>query len=207
MVLKERPYGTPERTATVAVIVWAYVERGSLPDAERFLLDLLEEDLHRGASAGTAAQTHIALLVDLYRSWVPRPRYAEAEALLKEVLARQRRTRNAADNSVRRNVNQLASVYAAQNKFHEAEELLTPLVHDPLVAKVVAGGRPALEQYPTILASMDLLAQVYGKQGKSFATDALFSSVSKLMDGLPVAGSDKQNLATPLSRMALTARN
>jgi non-specific serine/threonine protein kinase/serine/threonine-protein kinase len=180
-VLEELPYGTPEHTNVVREIAEAYRLGRLFPDAEAFLRGLLAKDRHRGNPDDTAVQTHVDLLVSLYRNWIPEPKYSEAETVLNEVLAQLRRTRGVDYNRVLRNANRLASVYAAQNKFRQVEELLTPLVNDTVVAKIAAGGRLALQQYPNESASMRILLEVYTKQGKSVQADALLN-VSKLMD-------------------------
>jgi tetratricopeptide (TPR) repeat protein len=203
-VLAERSYGTPEHAMTASNILSVYRDGRNYSDAKEFIIGLLDEDRRKGASGNTATHTHIALLVALYRSWIPAPKYSEAEAVLKEALARQRGEHG---NPVLRNVNQLASLNHAQDKFREAEELLVPLVPDALVAKVLAGGRSTLEQYPTLLDSMSLLVEVYGKQNRPVQADALFSNVNKLMDSRFFTKPGKEDITTPLSSMALMATN
>jgi tetratricopeptide (TPR) repeat protein len=92
----------------------------------------------------------IGHLIDLYRlrrPAQPQPKYAQAEALLKQVLGGRR------GNASVRGLNLLAEIYIAQGRYKEAEDLLVPLLSDA--------------------ASLSLLADAYRKQGKIDEAESL----------------------------------
>jgi eukaryotic-like serine/threonine-protein kinase len=98
---------------------------------------------------------------------LPRGEYAEAEALLGEVLAVQRRKETPRDPNPIRTLHGLAQVHAVQGKFAQAEALFA----EALERERRVMGPDGLET----LASMDALALTLSWEGKLAEAEALFT--------------------------------
>jgi tetratricopeptide (TPR) repeat protein len=198
-----------------SLLVSVYQEDTKIQEAIAFLKDdVIPYEIRMLGEDDALTMSTIRRLVELYKVpqpagsgnvFIPPPMYSEAEAFLKRIIADERRKLGGGHFSTLTNTNMLAGVYIAQNKFRDAEDLLTNVVPDTLVSKLVETGRLGLQEHPTALESMGLLVEAYTKDGKPAQADALLKSVMKLMDsGVPIRD---ENSASSLVTMVSMAGN
>jgi hypothetical protein len=194
----------PVTRDAVTMLVTNYMDRHMFPKAEAFLKnDVIPCDRRVLGEDTPTTLSDIFRLVSVYAfgKWQP-PRYAEAEAFLKGLMAEQIRKLGPKNHAVLTSMSFLARVYVPQNRFKEIIDLLEPAVRDESVPDVVKGGRASLEQHSYLPGMIGMLAVAYSNLGNSARADALMRDQSKLLDVTLSTPLGAESLEAPLTSMA-----
>jgi len=148
--------------------------------AEAVLKPLVEEQRRKFGDDSRVTLNSFNLLIRVLMTQ-PQAKHAEVERFLKGTRDEQVRRLGGGNRAVLNITNQLASLYLNQGRFTEAENLLVPIVTNSAVDKILKSGGSLLSAQAPVLDGMNLLEQVYRKEGKVEA-DALSEKLANVMD-------------------------